>query len=176
MKQSPRTAFLNLAAGLALAALLASCQTPMYADPAFQAVKDSIPDTDYPAAEIVGQWLAVSADKDRIHESKAYMELRPDGTGLRRIIHSVKGVRISENTAHYRWSYLAQNRWSIALVPGSIRTQYVAPGFYIDPKGNAWKTCVYRLLPPRLCDVTQGVTWVPLDNLDLVRAKHREQR
>lgn len=171
MKQTPQTTLLKLTAGLALVALLASCET----DPAFEAVRNSIPDTDYPAAKIVGQWLNVAFRPGYVggFETKEYIDLRPDGTGLRRRVMSSVGKIFAEQTADLRWSYLGNNRWSIAIVPGSIQHQSGA-GTWTEE--SVARPRVVRILPPRLYDVTFGRSFVPMDSEGLVRVIHQEQR
>ena len=172
--EQPSTTLLKLIACLAVAVLLACCQYK--GDPAFQAVKNSIPDTDYPAAQIVGQWLTVSSMNYLGFENKSYMELSPDGTGLKRTINSSNGSRIIEATMDLRWRYTGRNRWFITVVPGSSRVQYEAKGWDFNPSGPALRARTYRLLPPRLYDVTGGASWVPLENEALVQEIHQEHR
>ena len=177
MTKPPLATILKFTAGLALVTLLTSCAT--ITDPAFEAVRNSIPDTDYPAAKIVGQWMNVQFHPLYVGraEFKEYFDLRPNGTGLRRRVMSHLGKIIEEQTADLKWSYLGNNRWSIAAVPGSFQYQrdgkiYASAGRWTD----AAQPCVVRLLPPRLYDVTFSRSFVPMDNEGLVRAIHQEQR
>ena len=105
-------------------------------------------------------------------EIKSYIELRPDGTGIKRGVASDNGTKVAEKMEALRWSYLGKNRWSVAVVPGSVQHLY----------GEEWwneyaaDTSVFRFLPPRLYDFTFEISYVPLDDRGLVRTIHQEQR
>jgi hypothetical protein len=192
MRYKTPTTLLRLTACLASVALLASCYT--FTDPSYEAVKNSIPDTDYPATQIAGQWLGVVGFKEKGWEVKEYLELRRDGTGQRRLIVFENKERRRESTADLKWSYLGKNRWSIMKVLGSHRELFIHNRVSTTWAGvNAltgidrqnWITKnVYRLVPPRLYDCGPsenffgylGASYVPLDNEALVRALHQEHR
>jgi hypothetical protein len=141
-------------------------------DPAFEAAKHSIPDTDYPAAQIVGEWMNVQADTARTWEVKTYIQLSRGGKGLSRMVAFEHAIKSAEKTQDLRWKYLGENRWSVTVLPGSVRHQYGA-GWW---DGHAADTRVFRFLPPRLYDFTFCVSFVPLNDEALVRAIHQEQR
>jgi hypothetical protein len=193
LKKTPLATTLELTAGLTLVAVSTSCTPydPVYAgrnysatlpngqsrtwtDPAYEAVKNSIPDTNYPATQIVGEWLEVSATLDRAWREKNYFKLRTDGTGQFRAVFTHNGKKWKEMTADLRWTYLGLNRWSIAVVPGSRRIPYVAPGFEGHSQ-SGWEARHVRFLPPRIYDLTFATSLVPLENEGLRRAIHEEQ-
>jgi len=182
-KKAPLAAILTLAVGAALVALLTSCST----DPAYEAVRNRIPDTEYPATQIVGQWMNFIKEVNvPPSETKDYIDLRPDGTGQRRILVSSGSKTLEDLTMNLSWRYLGRNYWSVAILPDSVRTNVAAPSglaklFYGYPvlikRGIAdRRENRFRFLSPRLYDTTESISYVPLDSEGLVRAIHQEQR
>jgi hypothetical protein len=181
-KKAPLAAILTLAVGAALVALPTACST----DPAYEAVRNRIPDTEYPATQIVGQWMNFIKEPGVLaiyHEIKDYIDLRPDGTGQRRIVTSVGSKTSEDLTMNLSWRYLGKNRWSVAVLRDSVRTNVAMPPRRRSYSGlettgitsiseNRW----FRFLSPRLYDTWRSISYVPLDSDGLVRAIHQEQR
>jgi hypothetical protein len=116
--------------------------------------------------------MNVQADTARTWEVKTYIQLSRGGKGLSRMVAFEHAIKSAEKTQDLRWKYLGENRWSVTVLPGSVRHQYGA-GWW---DGHAADTRVFRFLPPRLYDFTFCVSFVPLNDEALVRAIHQEQR